>query len=289
MSASLDLSNKNILISGGSMGIGYAAAEVCLKAGARIVLCARTRKPLEEAVARLGGADEDRVAAAVADVTVESQVDKALDLVDSRFGAVNGVIHCAGVYGPIGPITTADPEAWLDAIRINLFGSFLVARQACTRFKKIGGGRLSLFSGGGAATPFPNYTAYACSKIGVVRLTETLAREMAPHNIEVNCVAPGFVATRLHEQTLAAGEELAGKDFLAYTKDQMEKGGVPAAMGATAAAFLISDAAKGITGRFVAAPYDDWRDWPRHLEAFEGSDIFTLRRVLPKDRGHDWQ
>jgi hypothetical protein len=64
---------------------------------------------------------------------------------------------------------------------------------------------------------------------------------------------------------------------------------VPASVGAECAAFLVSDAAKGITGKFVAAPYDDYRDWPQHLRELHSSDIFTLRRILPKDRGMNWQ
>jgi 3-oxoacyl-[acyl-carrier protein] reductase len=151
-----------------------------------------------------------------------------------------------------------------------------------------GGGRIVLFAGGGAAAPFPNYTAYACGKAGLVRLTETVALELAPARIQVNCIAPGFVVTRLHEQTLAAGER-AGKDFLEMTRQQIEKGGVSASVGAEAAVFLVSDAAEGITGKFVAAPYDGYGEWPGHLEELSGSDLFTLRRIVPRDRGMDWQ
>ena len=150
-----------------------------------------------------------------------------------------------------------------------------------------GGGRIALFSGGGASSPFPNYTAYASSKVAVVRFAETIAEELGP-SIEVNCIGPGFVATRLHEQTLAAGER-AGGEFLEKTKAALSSGGVSATVGAEAAAFLVSDAAAGITGKFVAAQYDDYRAWPSRLEALSGSELFTLRRVLPRERGLDWQ
>jgi hypothetical protein len=53
--------------------------------------------------------------------------------------------------------------------------------------------------------------------------------------------------------------------------------------------FLLSQRAAGITGRFVAAPHDDWENWPSHRDEIEGSDLFTLRRIVPKDRGKDWQ
>jgi NAD(P)-dependent dehydrogenase (short-subunit alcohol dehydrogenase family) len=284
----IDLSNKNILITGGSMGIGYAAAEACLKANGRVVICARNSEDIDKALSQLRAIGSGQVVGVSADVTQHDQVEAALDKVESSFGVLNAVIHAAGIYGPIGALTEVDPEAWFNAIRINLFGSFLVARQSCLRLQKTGG-RIALFSGGGAATPFPNYTAYACGKVGVVRFTETIAQEMAPFKIQINCIAPGFVITRLHQQTLEAGANLAGEKFLENTKAQIEKGGVPASVGGNAAAFLISDRADGITGKFVAAPYDGWQNWVDHLEELKTTDIFTLRRILPKERGMDWQ
>jgi NAD(P)-dependent dehydrogenase (short-subunit alcohol dehydrogenase family) len=288
MSQQIDLTGKNILITGGSLGLGYATAEACLQANGRVVICARNQGDLDAAVSRLKEQNYQNIIGIAADVTKHDEVEAALDKVEASFGSLNAVVHAAGIYGPIGPLTAVNPEEWFDAIRINLFGSFVVARQSCLRLQKNGGGRIALFSGGGAASAFPNYTAYACSKVGVVRFTETIAQEMAPDNIEINCIAPGFVITRLHQQTLAAGE-LAGEKFLEATKAQIEKGGVPASVGASTAAFLISDRAKGITGKFVAAPYDGWKDWPEHLEELKSSDIFTLRRILPKERGMDWQ
>jgi len=284
----VDLTGKSIIVTGGSMGIGLACAEACLQAGASVMICARTEAPLKEAVETLQQKGFTRIQGKIADVTRIDQVDAVLEAAVAQFGGVQGVIHAAGIYGPIGAVTEVDPTVWFDAIRINLFGTFLVARQTCLAMKARGGGRLVLFSGGGAASPFPNYTGYACGKAGVVRLTETLAQEMQPFNIEVNCVAPGFVITRLHEQTLVAGER-AGKAFLENTQRQIESGGVPASIGAGAAAFLISDKARGITGKFVAAPYDGWQDWPKHLDELRKSDIFTLRRIVPKDRGMNWQ
>ncbi len=288
MGREVDLSGKRIVITGGSMGIGLACAEACLEGGAKVMICARSAGPLVQAVDHCRQMGFANVEAREADVTSQDQVEALLEAAITRFGGLDGVVHCAGVYGPIGPAMEVDPSAWLDAIRINLFGTFLVARQACRLLRARGGGRIVLFSGGGAATPFPNYSAYACGKVGVVRLMETLAQEMQPFNVEINCVAPGFVITRLHQDTIAAGGK-AGKDFLEKTKRQIETGGVPATVGAGAAAFLMSNEAKGITGKFVAAAYDGWSEWAQHLDELQKTDIFTLRRIVPQDRGMDWQ
>lgn len=270
------------------MGIGFATAEACLRAGARVGLLARTAATVDEAVQALRTKGFADVIGCAGDVTEASDLDTALDAVESSFGPLAGVVHSAGVYGPIGPVTEVDPESWLDAIRVNLFGSFLVVRHAALRLSANGGGRIVLFAGGGAAAPFPNYTSYACGKAALVRLTETAAIELAPSRIEVNCIAPGFVVTRLHNQTIAAGTR-AGQAFLEMTQQQIEKGGVPASVGADAAAFLVSGAANGITGKFLAAPYDAYRQWPERVPDLAGSDLFTLRRIVPRDRGMDWQ
>jgi len=285
----IDLRGKSILITGGSMGLGLESARSCRAYGANVMLCARGKDTLAEASAELAQLQgEGRVETHAADVGDERAVETLFDRVESQFGRCDAVIHAAGVYGPIGNITDLeDTEAWWDALRINLFGTFLVARAAARRMKRAGGGRMVLYSGGGASGPFPNYTAYACSKVAVVRFTETIAQELAPE-VEVNCLAPGFVLTRIHNQTLEAGER-AGKEFFEKTQGLVAEGGVPPTVAAEASAFLVSDAAKGITGKFVAAAYDNYREWPLHLAELRDGDLFTLRRILPRDRGLDWQ
>ena len=276
MAATVDLSGKNVLITGGSLGLGFAAAQRCLEAGGRVVICARDSGRVREAVEQLQAvAGREKIEGVSADVTSLEQIEGALDRLESRFGAITSLIHAAAILGPIGEFTSLAPEEWLETLRVNLFGTFIVARQACTRMKK-SGGRLVLFSGGGGGSALPNYTPYACSKVAVVRFTETIAREMAPYGIEVNALAPGLVATRLLAQSAAAGQ-------LPPTQP------VPPSLAAGAAAFLISDRAAGISGKFLAAPYDSWAGWPQHVDELRHSDIFTLRRIVPRDRGMDWQ
>ena len=289
------LSKKVIVITGGSTGIGLACAEECLKQGASVVISSRSHKNLKSAFDHLRSISTS-VTAIMANVTSIRDVFGIFNETIDKFGRVDGVIHSAGIYGPIGPVIDIDPHEWMKAIETNLYGTFLVAREAadamrtsCRAIPSFEGGSIVLMSGGGAASPFPNYTAYACGKIGVVRLAETMAIELKPHNIRVNAVAPGFVATKIHEQTLNTDESLVGKEFMEMTKKRLAEGGVPPEVAARTCAFLLSDESRGITGKFVAAPYDNWKDWPNHIDTIKSSDVFTLRRIVPKDRGEDWQ
>jgi NAD(P)-dependent dehydrogenase (short-subunit alcohol dehydrogenase family) len=285
----IDLSGKTVLVTGGSMGLGLESARSCLSYGANVFVCARGKDALARAAHELTqNASEERVGVVAADVGDASDVERLFERLVSRFGRCDGVIHAAGVLGPIGSILEIDdPDLWWETLRINLFGTFLVTRAAARRMKAAGGGRIVLYAGGGASAPFPNYTSYACSKVAVVRFTETVAQELAP-DVEVNCLAPGFVLTRMHQETLAAGEK-AGKDFLEKTQTMLAEGGVSPTIAAEVSAFLVSDAARGITGKFVAAAYDGYTEWPMHLAELQDTDIFTLRRILPRERGMNWQ
>ena len=277
------------VVTGGSMGIGFAIAEHIVRVGGRLVICARGEGGLRAAASKLEAIGSGPVVPVVADVSRPSDVEHLFDVASGAFGDVRGVVHCAAILGPIGPVVGVEPDPWLETLRVNLFGAFLVTRAACRRMiAHSAGGSIVLLSGGGAGSAFPNYTAYACSKVGVARFTESVALEMAPHGIQVNCLGPGFVATRMHDETLAAGD-LAGAVYLERTKVELSKGGVSPSVAARAAVFLLSARSRGISGRFVAAPYDDVERWPDHLNEIRASDVFTLRRIVPRDRGMDWQ
>jgi 3-oxoacyl-[acyl-carrier protein] reductase len=148
-------------------------------------------------------------------------------------------------------------------------------------------GKIINLSGGGATNPMPRMTAYAASKAAVVRFTESLALEAREFGIDVNSMAPGALATRMLEQVLMAGPEKVGPAYYKKMQDFMAKGGMPIDAGAKCCVWLASSASDGITGKLVAAQWDPYEVFPEHAAELDG-DIYTLRRIVPRDRGKDW-
>jgi NAD(P)-dependent dehydrogenase (short-subunit alcohol dehydrogenase family) len=120
-----------------------------------------------------------------------------------------------------------------------------------------------------------------------VRFTETLALELKPFGIDVNAVAPGALATRMMDQLLEAKPAAAGDAFMARMQKLKDSGGTPLSVGAKCCVWLASSASDGITGKLLAAQWDPYEDLPAHAQELEG-DIYTLRRIVPKDRGKTW-
>ncbi|HEY0552400.1 MAG TPA: SDR family oxidoreductase, partial [Verrucomicrobiae bacterium] len=230
-----------------------------------------------------------KVLAHVCDVSKEIQVNDVVEFALREFGSVQVLVANAGVYGPMGPTESVDLKEWRQALDINLFGVLLPARALIPHFKKEGGGKIVVLSGGGATNPLPNISCYAASKAAAVRLMETLAEELRDFHVDVNAVAPGALKTRLVEQVLAAGPEKVGKAFFAKNKKWAEEGATPLELGAGLCVYLASKESDGITGKLFSAQWDPWRTMHMHREELAKSDIYCLRRIVPEDRGKKWQ
>ena len=248
------LGGRRVLVTGASQGIGAACALALARAGATVVGAARGRARLDAAVAALPGAGHSAVTLDVAD---DAAWARAMAAVDAG-GPLHGLVHAAGVLGPIGPIGEIDPADFSAALAINLGGTFLALHHTVPRLGP--GGAAVTFSGGGGTGPLPRYDAYAASKAGVVRLSENVAAEAAAGGVRVNAIAPGFVATAIHDATLAAGPRAAGEAYYERTRRDLRAGGVPAELAAELACFLLGPEAEGITGRLLSAQWDPWRD-----------------------------
>jgi NAD(P)-dependent dehydrogenase (short-subunit alcohol dehydrogenase family) len=121
-----------------------------------------------------------------------------------------------------------------------------------------------------------------------VRFTETIAEENRDTAIEINAIAPGALNTRLLDEVLAAGPEKVGVPFYQKALSQKKDGGAPLSAGAKLCAYLLSGQSDGITGKLISAIWDPWESFSSHRDDLNRSDVYTLRRILPKERGFTW-
>ena len=284
----MKLKNLNTLITGGSQGLGKVIAEHFLREGANVVICARGTKELRATRGELAQKfPTQKVSARTCDVSDEKQVSRLVAFALRELGSFQVLVLNAGIYGPMGPTESVPLDEWRRAMDINLYGVLLPCRAAIPHFKKVGRGKIIVLSGGGATNPLPNISSYAASKAAAVRLMETLAEELKDFQVDVNAIAPGALKTRFVDQVLEAGPEKVGKDFLPKTRSGRKTARcrsnsarilpfISPVRPATASP-ASSSAPSGIRGRNY-----------RNSRADLSSDIYTLRRIVPKDRGKKW-
>jgi NAD(P)-dependent dehydrogenase (short-subunit alcohol dehydrogenase family) len=284
------LEGRAALITGASRGLGLAIAQAYVEAGADVLMCARDGVVLARAAAEVAAAASpgQRVLSLPADVASPGDARMAADFALESFPRLHILVNNAGVYGPLGPVEETDWDAWARAVEINLMGSVRMCRAVLPHFKKHRYGKIVQLSGGGATAPLPRISAYAASKAAVVRFAETLAEEVRDYGIDVNAMAPGALNTRLLDEVLDAGPEVVGEAFYRRAVEQKERGGAPMGRGTALAVFLGSAGSDGITGKLLSAMWDPWESLPSRLEALRRTDVYTLRRIVPKDRGMDW-
>lgn len=273
----MKLAGKIAIITGGSRGIGYAVTKRFLENGATVVILARNLDSLKKAQSELYQVKLD-VHIYSLDVSEATEVDAFFQWFSSSFPGLDILVNCAGIQKPIGKSWEMEADEWFYNIKVNLFGTYLMARGAIPIMIRRNYGRIINFSGGGATSPRPNFSAYASSKTAVIRLTETLAHELKDHNICVNAIAPGAVNTRMLEEIIEVGISAGEKEYEDATKRRNE-GGTPPNLAADLAIFLASEGSNGITGRLISAPWDNWSSLPDDKKAIEKSSLYTLRRI----------
>jgi len=213
----------------------------------------------------------------VADISSAKEVNTLYNEFRESGLTLHTLINAAGVQSPIGVFEQLDPEDWNRNISINLFGTVNMIRGALPFFKSAEGGKIINFSGGGATSSRPNFSAYAVSKTAVVRLTEILAEELREYNIDVNTVAPGAINTGMLDEIIEAGAQ-AGDEHKRARKRKSE-GGDPVDRIVDLCRFLISSESDGISGKLISAIWDDYKDAKFLGRLKTDSDFCTLRRI----------
>lgn len=274
------LKNKIAIITGAGGGIGSTIAHTFIKEGCSVILVDCLKSSLDRISEELEKYNCEFLAI-TADVCNKKEIDDVIDSTLKKFSKIDILVNTAGIQGPIGPFVNNDINKWIETINVNLNGTMLFTKTVLSVMIKQDWGKIINFSGGGAFNPRPNFSAYAVSKAAVVRLTETLAEEVKKYNIQVNAISPGAVNTKMLEQVLEVGPELAGAEFYEKAKKQKEEGGDSPQLAADLVLFLSSGKSYNLSGKIISAKWDNWRDWDKEkISKIMSSDLYTLRRII---------
>jgi NAD(P)-dependent dehydrogenase (short-subunit alcohol dehydrogenase family) len=242
----VDFSNKRVLLTGGSSGIGAAAARQLIEAGAQVAVVGRREAALSEVAS---GPAAGRGFPVVADLTVETDVEDCVSRAVGLMGGLDILINCAGII-EMGTLETTPLEAWDVMMNVNLRSVFHLMKTALPHLEKSRGNIVNVSSVAGLRS-FPGVIAYCVSKAGMDQLTRCAALELAPKGIRVNSVNPGVVVTGLHRSGGMGAEAYSA--FLEHSKSTHPLGRVgQAGEVAELILFLASDRAGWITGVTVS-------------------------------------
>lgn len=272
----MELAGKTCLVVGASGAIGRAVVQKLHQEGASLALTFHSQR--NNGFLGLTFLKDPLVATFALDVRKPKQIERVVARVIRKFGKIQVLVNCSGIVGPIGATHLVSPEAWRNALEINLLGGFYLVRAVLPSMLSLGRGKIIQFSGGGAAYARPYFTAYSASKAALVRFTESLSSEVRDRNIQVNAIAPGPVRSRMWDELRDAGDA-GGPQGLAELAKMEATGGVSPENAAALVLFLASSRSNGLTGRLISAVYDKWEELEPRIQDIMSSDAGTLRRV----------
>jgi NAD(P)-dependent dehydrogenase (short-subunit alcohol dehydrogenase family) len=239
------LSDKTILVTGASSGIGAAAAHRFAAEGARLVLGARRADRLE-AVAEAIRGDGGEAVTLAGDVDREDYAAALVARAEDAFGGLDAAFNNAGTLGALGPVPEMQAGDWASVVQTNLTSAFYAAKHQIPALRARGGGAI-VFTGTfvGHTVGLPGMAAYAASKAGLIGLVEVLAIEHGPENIRVNALLPGGTKTDMAPADEGSRRVVAGFHALKRMAEPEEIAG--------AALFLVSDLGSFVTGSAMLA------------------------------------
>ena len=243
------LNGKRALITGAAAGIGAAIAATFEAAGARVHICDVDEIAIERFRER-----HPRITTSVTDVADDDAVGRLFDEAgDSLGGGLDILVNNAGIAGPTMPIEKIAVADWKRTLAVGLDSVFYCTRRAVPLLEAAGGGSIIMLSSAAGRLGFPMRAPYSATKFGIVGLTETLAMELGPRGIRVNCIQPGFVEGDRMRRVIAAQAEARGISVEQQKKEFVSRVSMRTTVTeqdiANMALFLVSEAGRHVSGQ----------------------------------------
>ena len=254
------LKNKVAIVTGGGKGIGRTISLAFASEGAIVVMAARSLSPLEQTAEEIRSRN-GKVLTLQADVSNEEQVQQMVAKTLGEYGQIDILVNNSGIIGPITSVVEMKLDAWNETLAINLTGTMLCSREVLRHMiPRKGGTIINIGSeggrGGDGRAGRPLRSAYGCSKMGIIGLTETMAVEVGEYGIRVNAISPAAVSgergnIHLKRRAQAIGvspDDLKTRMVTNYSLGRI----VEESEVASVAVFLASDEASALTGQVIA-------------------------------------
>lgn len=241
----MNFTDKRVLVTGSSRGIGLGIATALVAAGARVAVNGRTSQSVTTAMAAMAAIDNhDQLVAAPGDIGTVAGCEQTVKTAVDAFAGLDILVNSAGV-GESRSIEDSDEQMWDQHMDVNLKGTFFTCRAAIPELRKSGGNIVNIASDAGLMG-MAGLVVYCGSKGGVVNMTKAMALEMAP-DVRVNCVCPGYVDTDMIWGSIDTEEERAAAEQAMIDYAPLKRISTPEEI-AHSVQYLASDEARFVTG-----------------------------------------
>ncbi|MEE9571670.1 MAG: SDR family oxidoreductase [Candidatus Neomarinimicrobiota bacterium] len=281
------LKNKVAIVTGGSRGIGKAIAECFAQERCNLMLASRTKSELEKTAESIKKQFSVKISSYRTDIGSENEVASLIQKTIAEFGKIDILVNNAAIVGPTGEISQINGQEFFNTLKNNIGGTVFCTKAVIPHMKSQKQGCIINLSGGGGLYPLPYYDAYSASKAAIVRLTENFALELEKFNIYVTAISPGAVNTKMFDKQLETGKNSVGKKNWQALQDRLASGGDSINKAPELALFIACQNRKELNGRVISAIWDNWENISKQKEKIIDTDVFQMRRIVPKDREID--
>jgi NAD(P)-dependent dehydrogenase (short-subunit alcohol dehydrogenase family) len=249
-----ELKDKVAIVTGGGYGIGKEIALAYGRAGAKVVIAARSEKPMQETVAALEKIKAPAICVRT-DVSKEADCARMAEETLKAFGRVDVLVNNAGIAGPTKRIPDMTLAEWQEVLDIDLTGAWLAARAVLPTMDKQHSGNILNISSGAGRRGYPMRSPYAASKWGMIGLTQTIAGEWGSRGIRCNCICPGPIEGDRIERVMRARAEALNAPYEQIRAQFLSQAALNRMATeeecARVALFLVSEASAGLTGQTI--------------------------------------